>query len=141
MDIVKAMVERTQVDIDARGRYGSTPLLRAAVNGHLSAVQYLSEQGASKEMRSEHDWTPLHDAAANAHLSVVQCLCEQGTDMEARDENRYTPLHMATNEGHLPVAQYLSERGGGDIYEAIAQKDEAVGSTVTLAAQTHSFTH
>jgi len=35
--------------------------------------------------------------------------------------------------------QYLSEQGG-DTYATKAQKEKAVHSSVTLAAQTHSFT-
>jgi len=35
LDIVKAMVERTQVDLEARSVSGMTPLHLAAANGHL----------------------------------------------------------------------------------------------------------
>ena len=41
LDIVRAMVERTQVDLEARDDDGRTPLLWAAMKGHLPVVQYL----------------------------------------------------------------------------------------------------
>ena len=41
LDVVKAMVERTQVDMDAGGWMDTTPLHAAAERGHLPVVQYL----------------------------------------------------------------------------------------------------
>ena len=45
LDIVKAMVERTQVDLEVRGDHRKTPLHWAARNEHLPVVQYLCEGG------------------------------------------------------------------------------------------------
>ena len=110
LDVVKAMVERTQVDLEAR-EYGMTPLLRATHQGHLHVVQYLCEVGAAKEARSADDWTPLHCAAHQGHPPVVQYLCEQGADKEARDNCGETPLRFSAEEGRLAVVQYLWEVG------------------------------
>jgi len=83
LDIVKAMVERTQVDLEARdaAQYGGTPLHCAAQMGHLPVVQYLCEQGVDKEAKNGVGHTPLYSAAIAAIWggnSVVHYLCEQG---------------------------------------------------------------
>jgi len=112
VDIARAIVDRTQVDLETRawGSKGMTPLLAAASYGHLSVVQCLCEQGAVKEARDDAGMTPLLWAASYGHFSVVQCLCEQGANKEARNNAGWTPLYYAAHKGHLPVVQYLCEQ-------------------------------
>ena len=112
VDVVRALMERTQVDLKATDDvYDKTPLHLAAEEGHLPVVQYLCEQGADKEARANAGMTPLHMAAQKGHFPVVQYLCEQRADKEARDNNGWTPLHVAAYDGHFPVVQYLCEQG------------------------------
>ena len=70
--IVKAMVERTQVDLESRAGDGRTALHEAAVHGHLPVVQYLCEQRADKEARDVNGGTPLRWAAGNGHRPVEE---------------------------------------------------------------------
>ena len=73
MDIVKAMVPRTDVDLEARDEYGRTPLLWAAQNGHLAEVQYPRHQGVDKEAKGvSDDNTLLHWATSSGRLTMVQ---------------------------------------------------------------------
>jgi len=52
LEIVKAMVERTPMDVEARSLSGLTPLHWAARWGHIHVVQYLCDQGADKQARN-----------------------------------------------------------------------------------------
>jgi len=111
LDIVRAMVERTQVDPESRDDVDWTPLHHTAYDGHLPVVQYLCEAGADKEARDRYGRAPLYSAASSGHLPVVQYLCEQGADKEARDNTGRTPLFTAALIGRLPVVQCLCEQG------------------------------
>ena len=66
---MRAMVERTQVDLETRNN-GFTPLLLAARDGRLPVVRYLCEQEADKEARGYSRKTPLLVAAEKGHLPV-----------------------------------------------------------------------
>jgi len=72
LDIVKAMVERTQVGLEASSENNLTPLHYAADNGNLPVVQYLCGQGADKEARNEGGETPLHLSVLEGRLVMVQ---------------------------------------------------------------------
>ena len=90
VDAVRAMVERTAVDIHESNQGGLTTLHDAARHDHLAMVQYLCERGPDREAWSLREWTQLRRAARNGHLPVVQYLCEQGADKEARDDRYWT---------------------------------------------------
>ena len=94
-----AMMEITQVELDARDRSGRTPPLHlAARSGHLAVVQYLHGQGVDKEAMGEVGDTPLHNAAINGD--------------EDEDEGGWQDaLLWAVHIGHLIVVQYLLGRG------------------------------
>ncbi len=111
LDIVRAMVERTQVKLEARDEDGWTPLHHAAFNDHLSVVQCLCEQRADKDARDQGGDTPLHLAAQNGNISVVKYMCEQGAHKEKRNRIGKTPLHLAVSRGHISMVQYLCEQG------------------------------
>ena len=110
LELVKAVVERSQVGLEARGAYSETPLHLAAENGRIPVVQYLCEQGAVMEATSAGDATPLLMAASIGDLSTVQYLCKQGADEEARGDIGKTTLHWTAVIGHLAVVQYLCEQ-------------------------------
>jgi len=112
IDVLRAMVQRTRVDVEA-GYPGSddTPLLWAAAGGLAKAVAFLCEQGADTGARGADGATALHRAVRYGHLAVVQYLCEQGADKEAKNSSGMTPLHLAAETGHVSMVQYLSEQG------------------------------
>ena len=58
LDILKAMVKRMQVDLEAMGAFNMAPLHLAAREGHLPAVQYVCEHGADKDARGADDGSP-----------------------------------------------------------------------------------
>ena len=64
----------------------NTPLHLAALNGHLSVVEYLVYKNADINAKNIYEETPLHYAAQNSHLCVVEYLFNQNVDINAKDE-------------------------------------------------------
>ena len=51
------------VDVNARDEGGSTPLMRAAVNGNTDVAKLLLDHGADVNVQDRHGWSALHFAA------------------------------------------------------------------------------
>ena len=111
VDIVRAIVERTQLELEARDNEGRTALHWATYFAHLAVAQYLCEQGADEEARDGKGRTPVHLAAMRGHLSLLQYLSSQKIEFETMDDSFWTPLRFAAHNGHLPVVKYLCEQG------------------------------
>jgi ankyrin repeat protein len=88
-----------------------TPLIYAAIFGHVEVVRVLLEGGADVESANAYRSTALHQAAWNGHLEVCRLLLDWGAKVDAVDEWKDTPLHVAAWAGHLSVVKLLVARG------------------------------
>ncbi len=98
---------RKGADVDARDRYGRTPLMYLLSDPEKTRA--LVEQGADVNARDNRAQTPLMKAAFIGQLEVVRYLVGQGADVNARDERGVTALMRAVR--HLDVVTYLAEQG------------------------------
>lgn len=91
---------------------GMTPLMFAAEQGHLDAVQFLVQRGAKVEARSQPDGVTALFIAAKGPLSVVRYLVEEcKADVHAAALNGCTVLHAAAQGGRVAVVEFLLSRG------------------------------
>jgi len=91
-------------------REGGWTLLHMAF-GSRELVEYLIENGAEIEARSESLWTPLHSQAYKGHMDGVEVLLEHGADIEAKHAYGTTPLLNSIRWDRLDVAKLLVEKG------------------------------
>ncbi len=95
-------------DIDLANAVGETPLMMAALKGHLAWMQRLIDRGARLELTG---WTPLHYAASGAESDAVDLLVRRGARLDARSPNGTTPLMMAARYGSESSVKRLLEAG------------------------------
>jgi ankyrin repeat protein len=94
--------------VDAKNRFGDTPLMGAALAGRLDIVRKLHAQGAALEPAG---WTPLIYAATGGHDAVVLYLLDQRANVNAVSPNGTTALMMAVREGRTSTVDLLLRRG------------------------------
>ena len=94
------------------GKFGSTPLLRAAVAGRAEAVELLIRRGADVNVVDQARSTPLHAAAFLGHEKTVHALVQNGANVNAANTRGETPLGVATiDEGTTRyIASLLADR-------------------------------
>ena len=76
------------------GKYGGTPILWAADNGHADVVGLLMELRADIHKANDGGETPLYRAAYNGHADVVKMLVAGKADINQADNAGWTPLYV-----------------------------------------------
>jgi ankyrin repeat protein len=98
---------RAGADVNAKDRYGDTPLHFACSFGHVQVVIALLDRGADTEVKDRHGWTPLHWASLYNHLAVVKALLSGGANILAVNDYGRLPIHFAVSKGNSEVAKCL----------------------------------
>ena len=94
--------------VNAKNRFGYTPLHVAAGNGHFKVVSYLLKRNANPLLRSEQGLMPIHTAAASGSLR------QRATDNRLRGRcfcGTFSPscLHsLSTRFGFTTQPSFLS---------------------------------
>jgi len=98
------------VNVNAKDKYGGTPLHSAAWEGHKEVVELLIAEGADVNAKDVDEWTALHMAYTR---EVAVLLIDNGADVNAKTDDGQTPLDVAVDEGLADeLADFLRKRGG-----------------------------
>lgn len=97
---LKAMFQRTDAqDINARDKFGATPLMLAARKDYLPLMQFLVEKKAGINVQDNSGNTVLHYALSDKYKpiaeEVVRFLIENGAPINVSDKQGRTPLSKA----------------------------------------------
>ena len=87
-------------DVNAKDKFGATPLDSAVYDEHKEIDELLIVSGAN----------------ANAK-DIVELLISKGANVNAKDENEMTPLYIAIEEGHTETATTLRKTRRQDSLE------------------------
>jgi ankyrin repeat protein len=103
-------------DVNAKNRYGSTPLHRAAYAGHKEIAELLIAKGA--DVNAGDKVTPLHYAAQGGEKEMVELLIVDGADVNKKDDDGKTPLDLIdplnpnNRKNKTETADLLRKHGG-----------------------------
>ncbi|XP_046546776.1 inversin-B-like [Haliotis rubra] len=101
IEIVKYILSQNFIDIDSRGKFGRTPVMKAAWGGHVSLFDLLERVGADLSLLSEQGDTILHLACHRDNVPMVKhILSKHIVGVNCRGMNGRTPVMIAAMYGH-----------------------------------------
>lgn len=104
----QALWAHPQLDLEIANAAGETPLMMAALRGHVDWMKRLIARGARVHREG---WSPMHYAASSAEPEPVAVMLQAGAPVEAVAPNGNTPLMMAAGYGSIDAARMLLQRG------------------------------
>ena len=104
------MINRRLIELS--NFHHTTPLMRAAQEGHFEVCKYLVEAGALVNRKNRQCMTALMLASQRGHAKVCKFLIHVGhADMDATTESKSTPLLVACKRSHFDTIQVLITAG------------------------------
>jgi uncharacterized protein len=111
LKVVDFLLSQRSVNVESRNPQGESPLMIAAIKGHLGSARQLIRRGAEV---NKTGWTPLHYAASRMEpdsVDMVRLMLEHHAYIDAESPNKSTPLMMAAHYGHSDTVRLLLEEG------------------------------
>lgn len=106
--VVDALLADPRTNVEVRTQQDESPLMLAALKGHLGLCQKLIARDADV---NKPGWTPLHYAATGGHVEVMQLLLDHNAYLDAESPNGSTPLMMAAMYGTDDAVKMLLSAG------------------------------
>ena len=106
--VAQVLLASPTLRVDAINAMGETPLMMAALKGHLDLARKLIDRGAKIH---KPGWAPAHYAATGPSVELLALLLERGADINAQSPNGSTPLMMAARFGTEDSIKLLVKKG------------------------------
>ncbi|ROT76363.1 putative tonsoku-like protein-like [Penaeus vannamei] len=101
-----------------RNEKGETPLHKACIDGNLTMVRKLLQQGHPVNPRDNCGWLPIHEAANHGYYDIILELIEAGawiSDRGGKQCDGITPIHDAASCGNIEIVRLLMNKGASVI--------------------------
>jgi Ankyrin repeats (many copies)/Ankyrin repeats (3 copies) len=97
---------KSGADINAKNKYGYTPLYRATSKGHIKIAKILLSKRADINAKADRGYTSLHIATFNGHTEMVKTSLAEGADSHAKAKNGATALTIAVHKKDKEIQKW-----------------------------------
>jgi len=108
LSVADLLIGWPSTNVEARTLQDESPLMMAALKGHLEIARKLIARGADV---NKPGWTPLHYASTGGHVRLIELLLENHAYIDAESPNGSTPLMMAALYGTAAAVKLLLDEG------------------------------
>lgn len=110
-DVVGALLDRPELDPNARGLNGRPALSAYVWRGDKQRVEKLLALGADVNAVDNDGDAALHGAAQSGNVEIIRMLLDKGANANAKNKHGGTPLMWAAVYGHTDAARALLSSG------------------------------
>ena len=95
---------------NASGRFGITPIQRAAIYGFHNIIKALIPFVDFPNSPDPDGWTPIHSAVMSGYVEVIKALVPRMVeeDVNAPDPEGWTPIQTAALRGYTEIVKLLA---------------------------------
>ncbi|XP_067661707.1 ankyrin repeat domain-containing protein 50-like [Haliotis asinina] len=112
VSMVKYIVLQNITDTNSRGMLQRTPLMLAALGGHIAVFDFLVSKGGETSLVDSLNNSVLHLGCTGGHLDMVKHILSQNiVDINGRGMFGLTPLMIAVVGGHVDTFKFLVNEG------------------------------
>lgn len=108
LKVAKTLLDLSGTQVDTRSKQDETPLMIAALKGHIQFAKRMIARGADV---NKTGWTPLHYAATSGHLEMIKLLIDEHAYIDTESPNQSTPLMLAAMYGTEAAVKLLLQEG------------------------------
>jgi ankyrin repeat protein len=108
---VRVLLAADPAMVNVMDKYSVTPLMIAALYGHLEVIKMLLAEGAYVNIISRNGTTALWEAMTEKDEAIVKLLLDKGADIEAECGNYSNVLQAASAKGCDSIVEHLLKLG------------------------------
>ena len=98
-------------DVNARDKWGYTPLYYATWNEDTSTARLLVDRGADVNVRVNGDGTPLVYAVWNEDMDMAKLFVSKGAEFNVKDDEGMTAFHYAVSQANRELVEFFVDQG------------------------------
>ena len=133
VEMLKALLKKSKVDVNAQYGNNNTLLSLAVLNGHIDVVKILLEQpGINVDFQNVDGETALQVATFHGYIDIVEALLEKGADPCLADNENETAVEYSAIEGRIEILRIFLEKKDIDV-----NAQDAQGCTLLMLAVQH----